>query len=78
MSNIDPFGVPPLVEYENCITHDEIVATITEYVKVRNSVPKWKWLLRWKLNLAIAVLSSVDYHIHKKQEAYGGKREEIN
>jgi hypothetical protein len=78
MSDINPFEVPPLIEYENCITHDEIVATIQEYVKYYNEIPKWKFIQRKKISLAIAVLESMDYHIHKKQDMYGGKHEEIN
>jgi len=78
MSDINPFEVPPLVEYENCITHDEIVATLNTYIKAYQSIPKWRWITRHNLNITIAVLNSVDYHIHKKQETYGGKRETIN
>jgi hypothetical protein len=78
MVDIDPFEVPPLIEWENCITHDELVKFISEYVKYYSRTPKWKWIERWKISMLLALLNVLDYSIHKKQQQIGGSNEEID
>lgn len=78
MADINPFEVPPLIEWENCITHDELIATIKAYAQVYQNTPKWKWIQRRNIRVALSVLESMDWHIHQKQEMQGGAHEEVN
>lgn len=78
MNNMDPFEVPPLVEWENCITHDEIVNTIKVYSELLQKCSKWRCITRWKIRMSLSVLESLDLHIHIKQNSQRRNDETVN
>lgn len=72
MAEINPFEQYPLYAWENCITHDEIVDTVNRHIEMRLKTPWWLLMTRFKLDIAISILGSLDDHIHKKQQHVGG------
>jgi hypothetical protein len=74
MTEINPFEQYPLYAWENCITHDEIVDTLTIYIEMRLKTPWWNVWKKIQTNMAISILGSLDEHIHKKQKIAGGQQ----
>jgi len=71
MENIDPFSAPPLVEWENCVTHEEITSSLTHYVQIYNNTPRWRFIRRLMLFQIVVTLDGIDSFIHQKQKDTG-------
>lgn len=67
MSDIDPFAVPPLIAWENCITLDEIKSTAQRYSELLDVTPKWRFMRRAELQTCLGVFLGLYRYIRIKQ-----------
>lgn len=59
MSDIDPFKQPPLVEWDNCVTHEELHWIRCEFLDYYATIPKWRFIKRIKFMAVINALAGV-------------------
>jgi len=73
MEDIDPFAQPPLVEWENCLTIDELQTILEKFTKIRNGLPWWRywekkkydWTVGTVLGMLLVVKSKPFGEIHE-------------
>jgi hypothetical protein len=64
MNDIDPFKVPPLVEWENCITKNELFTVIRNLQTVDKKtswihlIPRLK--LKWTITVLVAIIDWIN------------------
>jgi hypothetical protein len=64
MSDINPFSQPPLVEWENCVTHFELHEASCVLKDIEQKLPWWKAFEKYKLRLSVGVVESIIQWIH--------------
>ena len=66
MSDIDPFEQPPLVEWENCITHDEIEYMLERYGEAYSLIRWWQIKKKIEAKAILSALVGIDLYLHSK------------
>lgn len=77
MSEVNPFAQPPLVEWENCLTHDELEYMLERYVEALKLLKWYQILKKIRAKAMFMALLYVDEYIHQKALT-GYKHETIN
>lgn len=77
MSEVNPFEQPPLCEWENCITHDELEYLLERYGEAYSLIKWWQIKKKIEAKAILGALVGLDAYVHQKP-MMEYPREEIN
>jgi hypothetical protein len=77
MSEVNPFESTPLVEWENCVTRDELCILYSQVAKRYDQLKWYNWITKLSIASMLLTLEALYYWLlSQKQDDihFGGKR----